>query len=159
MPKLELVRYDEEDMDDTGEETKDAGSTALNTATGAASLESMTAEEICNMPIPKRTYLIHRLAAQGAITELIGKLKRGGKTTLLLHAIKALTSGKNFFDKPTSKCPVVYLTEQSPTVIQKQLQGAGLDNCKDLHIVFWGKTYGRKWAAVVRDARALAKQK
>src|SRR3990167_14603 len=154
MPKLEIVRYDEADPLEEAPDLSLATAAAVHTANP---LESMTAQAICAMAFAPQTYLIHRTAAQGAITELIGKLKRGGKTTFLLHAIKAATTGKKFLDRPTTKTSVVYLTEQSPRVIKEQLTAAGLDTCADLHIVLWHKTYGRKWPSIVRDARALAK--
>lgn len=149
MPKLEIVRYDE------GVEAEEG---QLEGQPSASSLEPMTAQAICSTTFSPQAYLIHRLAAQGAITELIGKLKRGGKTTFLLHAINACTQGKNFLDKPTQRTPVIYLTEQAPRVIKDQLVQAGLSKCADLHVVFWHKTYGKKWAAIVRDVRLLAAQ-
>jgi hypothetical protein len=52
--------------------------------------------------------------AFGAITELDGKIKSSGKTTLLLEAARCMRAGVDFLGQPTTACKVVYVTEQAP---------------------------------------------
>jgi hypothetical protein len=121
-------------------------------------LPLQTAAEICREADDEPAYILHRIAASGSVTLLFGKLKRGGKTTLLLHGIRQCTRGEPFLSQPTRKTPVVYLTEQPPRTFRSQLEAAGLADCKDLHVSYWHKTHNLPWHEVVQRARVDARR-
>jgi len=62
--------------------------------------------------------------ADGAITELDGKIKLAGKTTLALAMVRAILDGTPFMGRPTVQSPVVYLTEQPITSFVTALHAA-----------------------------------
>ena len=51
--------------------------------------------------------------AEGAITEVDGKIKIAGKTTFITHMADAIVAGNRFMGRQTRQTPVVVLTEQS----------------------------------------------
>jgi hypothetical protein len=91
-------------------------------------------------------------------TELDGKAKQAGKTTLLLSLVYAILHGEEFLGEPTTYTAVVYLTEQSGPSFKRNLSRAGLLDREDLHILLWNRTVGRKWPDIVQDARAKARE-
>jgi hypothetical protein len=93
--------------------------------------------------------------AKGAITELDGKIKAGGKTTLVSHMVKSIVSGSPFMGEPTRRTKVLLLTEQSPTSFRKVLERAGLTDCEDLLVLFWHDVAALAWPEVA----ALAAEK
>lgn len=50
--------------------------------------------------------------ADGAITEVDGRVKWSGKTTWTLHLVASILDGEPFMGQPTEKSGVVFLTEQ-----------------------------------------------
>lgn len=48
------------------------------------------------------------LVAIGSITEIDGKIKAAGKSTLMLHMVHAVLSGQPFLGQPTRRTRVVY---------------------------------------------------
>ena len=54
--------------------------------------------------------------------------------------------------EPTTKTPVVYLTEQTESSFRKALERAGLLDRDDLIILYWRDTVGVKWPDVVAAA-------
>ncbi|MBV9600726.1 MAG: AAA family ATPase [Chloroflexi bacterium] len=97
--------------------------------------------------------------ADGAITELDGKVKQAGKTTWLLAAIRASLDGEPFMGQPTGgKAPVVLLTEQGKQSLRAALRRAGLVDRDDLHILYWHEASGIPWPQVVDEAATMARQ-
>ena len=92
--------------------------------------------------------------AAGSITEVSGKVKRAGKTTWLLHLVRAVLDGSAFMGEPTEKTPVVYLTEQPLTTFRPQMEKAGLLGRDDLIVLFWADTLGLRWETVAQMAVA-----
>lgn len=89
----------------------------------------------------------------GTITELDGKPKSSGKTTLLLHLIRAVLDGAPFLGQPTMATPVVLLTEQSRASIAPTLRALGLDR-DELVVLTWPDAFGTPWPAIVAAAVA-----
>jgi hypothetical protein len=92
--------------------------------------------------------------AVGAITEVVGKPKAAGKTTWVMHLVKAVLMGAAFMDSPTEATPVVYLTEERDSSLREALGRAGLLDRVDLHILRWQDTRGIPWSEIVHEAIA-----
>jgi hypothetical protein len=94
--------------------------------------------------------------AAGAITELDGKAKASGKTTLATHLVRAVLDGGPFLGRPTSRTPVVYLTEQAPPTFREALRRADLLDRDDLSVLAWHDAASAPWPDVVAAAVARA---
>ncbi len=90
--------------------------------------------------------------ADGTVVEMVGKIKAAGKTTLLMHACRAILDGLPFLDRPTLATPVVYLTEQPSASLREALRRADLLGRDDFTLLLWRDTAGRRWPDVVRAA-------
>jgi hypothetical protein len=86
--------------------------------------------------------------ALGASTELDGKIKTAGKTTLASHMVRCILDGTSFLDQPTTASPVVWLTEQSLTSFREVLRRADLLTREDLFVLCWHEVVGRTWPMV-----------
>ena len=69
---------------------------------------------------------LHGFIALGAITEIDGKIKSSGKTTLVTHLVAAILDGRPFLGQPTMRTNIVYLTEQTAATYREALGRAGL---------------------------------
>lgn len=97
-------------------------------------------------------------AALGAITEVDGKIKSSGKTTLVMHLVAAILDGQPFLGQPTMRTNVVYLTEQTPGPFREALARAGvLLRGAELRLVFRAEVAGMPWAELVAQVAADAK--
>lgn len=112
-----------------------------------------TARQIVETAPEEIEYVIRPWCAKGTITELDGKPKAAGKTTLVLHAIRAVLDGKPFLGEPTEKGHVVLLTEQSAASIAPTLRALGLDR-DDLSVMTWPDAFGTSWTRIVNEAFA-----
>jgi hypothetical protein len=90
--------------------------------------------------------------ALGSLTELDGKVKASGKTTLVTHMIRCNLDGLPFLGEPTLKTPVVMLTEQGDNSLTQALKRAGLLERDDLHLLSWHQAVGISWETVVDAA-------
>lgn len=113
-----------------------------------------TARELGSEVAEDVEWFVPGYAAAGAITELVGKIKSAGKTTLLTHAVRAITTGDPFLDRPTTQTGVVYLTEQSPTTFRVALARAGLLRSENVVVLPWRDAAGVPWPQVVAAAVA-----
>jgi hypothetical protein len=91
------------------------------------------------------------LVARGSITELGAKIKIG-KTTLTLAMVKAVLSGAAFLGEPTTKTPVVYLTEQPKVSFRTAMERADLLGRSDFIFLMHGETRGLPWPQIVAEA-------
>jgi putative DNA primase/helicase len=57
-------------------------------------------------------FIVKDLLKKGELTDLSGLAKYSGKTTLVMHMLKAVRSGDLFLEEPTKQAGVLYLTEQ-----------------------------------------------
>jgi hypothetical protein len=94
------------------------------------------------------------LMALGAITELDGKIKAAGKTTLYLHIVRAVLDGSPFLGQPTRHSKVVYVTEQARHTFMDALRLVGLtDRGDELRILFREDIGATPWPEVVSATR------
>jgi hypothetical protein len=91
------------------------------------------------------------IVGDGLITELDGKAKRSGKTTLLLALARAVLHGEPFFGQPTTYSPVVYLTEQSGPSFKRSLRRSGLVDGDAFHLLRWGRTVDWTWPQLIEE--------
>jgi hypothetical protein len=113
-----------------------------------------TAAEIAQETSERPEFLIHGYVAPGAVTELVGKAKAAGKTTFVLHGIRRVLDGLPFLGTPTTRAPVVYLTEERPGTFREGLRRADLLGREDLHVLYWLETIGCPWPEVAAAAVA-----
>ncbi len=125
------------------------------TAVVAGKIRVRTAAQFAAEAPSRIDWIVDPLIVAGAITELDGKVKRGGKTTFLLDGVFHITRGLPWLGKPTLKTPVVYLTEQPESSFREALRRARLLDCHDLHLIFWADTRGVRWPVIIAQALEL----
>jgi hypothetical protein len=94
----------------------------------------------------------------GLITELDGKAKRSGKTTMLLSLAYCIIHGWPFLGQPCTPTPVVYLTEQSGPSFKRSLRRSGLVDGDRFTLLLWGDTRGWTWEQLVPEALAKCEE-
>jgi len=132
--------------------------------TGEPAIRYYTAREIAAMTSAEPSWIWRAFAAREAITEIDGRIKAAGKTTLALYLVGALLEGELFLGYPTAKTKVVYLTEQQPGPFRAALASASLEQREDeLRVVFrrdmaeiaWAELMARVAADALRDGFGL----
>ena len=103
-------------------------------------------------------WIAESLAAAGAISELVGKVKVAGKTTFVLNMSRRVLDGEPFMGLRTMKTPVVYLTEQPEASFRQALRRARLDHRDDFHVLHWHQTAGVPWEEVAQTAVRKARE-
>ena len=114
-----------------------------------------TASELSASGSDSTEWIVDDMVAAGAITELDGKIKLAGKTTLLTYLARKVLDGQPSLGYATTKSPVVYLTEQPMSSFLEALRRADLQDRVDFHVLRWTDVLGVPWdetaaAAVVR---------
>jgi hypothetical protein len=127
-------------------------SASLLPARTPASLVFYNGSEIENAIAEKVPWVVEPYIAVGAMTDLSGKVKLAGKTTLALDMIRNVTQGTDFLGQKTDKGPVVYLTEQPKVTFREAMKRAGLLGQKDFHVLFRSDAFGVSWSDVVGEA-------
>jgi Bifunctional DNA primase/polymerase, N-terminal/AAA domain len=97
------------------------------------------------------TWIAHGILGESLITELDGKAKRSGKTTLLLCLVRAIVYGEPFFGQPTAYSRIVYMTEQSGPSFKRNLRRAGLLDRDDCYVLTWSRAAGWTWEQVIEE--------
>jgi hypothetical protein len=117
-------------------------------------LRFRTAQELASLSSGRTDWLIRGFLAAGAITEIDGKIKAAGKTTLTLHMVRALLDGMPFLEIETRSCRVVYVTEQSRESFSDALRITGLDHRgEELLILTRDEIRGTPWPEVAAACR------
>jgi len=104
----------------------------------------------------KTEWIAYPYVAKGAITEVDGKIKAGGKTTWISHMAACVLEGTPFIGEPTTRTKILFLTEQQPASFRKVLERAGLTTQEDLYILPWHEVAGVPWSEVARQATEKA---
>jgi RecA-family ATPase len=118
-----------------------------------------TAKQIAAAPDASIDWLVKPWIARGSITELTGRPKEAGKTTLLLNGfVQSIVTGKKFLREPVKKGRVVYLTEEMGPTFKRALTRANLAFRSDLHVLSQPKTFGSDWSDIVSAAMAKCKK-
>ena len=111
-----------------------------------------TAKEIATRTPDSVPWLVQPWVAAGAITQVVGKPKTAGKTTWVLHMVRAVLDGVDFMGSRTRKTPVVVLTEERETTFREALRRSGLLDRDDLIVLQWRHTLGVPWEDIVAEA-------
>lgn len=114
-----------------------------------------TALETANRHDPEPDWIVpYQMVAIGAITEIDGKIKSAGKTTLILEMVRCVLDGSDFMARPTRQAKVIYVTEQSPQTFGAALARAGLTERGDeLRILYRPDIGATAWQDVVQACR------
>ena len=115
-------------------------------------LKFKTAKELSEETPAVTEWIAHPWVAKGAITEVDGKIKAGGKTIWISHMAACILEGRPFMEAPTIKMSAVFLTEQQPASFRRVLERAGLTESENLYILPWHSTRGMPWLDVARAA-------
>jgi hypothetical protein len=122
-------------------------------------LRFRTGKQIANETPAEIPWIVPPYVATGAITDIDGKAKIGGKTTFTTYLVQATLNGKPFLDQPTVKSGVIYLTEQPTISFRAAMERAGLLGRKDIRVLFWSDTIGTPWRLVAEAAIAECKHR
>jgi AAA domain len=115
-----------------------------------------TAREVAAATPAETQWIAYPYVATGAITEVDGKIKAGGKTTWISHMAACVLEGAPFMGEPTTRTKILFLTEQQPTSFRKVLERAELTMREDLYILPWHEVVGMPWSEVARHATEKA---
>jgi len=118
----------------------------------SAELRFLTAADIANETAEVVQWVAEPYVASGSITELDGKIKAAGKTTWLLAMCRKVLDGQDFMGYPTSKTPVVYLTEQNRSSFREALRRADLLSRTDFTVLRYHDVIGTPWPQVIEAA-------
>ena len=118
----------------------------------SAGLRFLTAADIANETAEVVQWVAEPYVASGSITELDGKIKAAGKTTWLLAMCRKVVDGQDFMGYPTSKTPVVYLTEQGRSSFREALRRADLLSRTDFTVLRYHDVIGTPWPQVIEAA-------
>ena len=121
------------------------------------SLIFRTAAEIAANTPEETEYISEPWVPAGSLVEFVGKIKQGGKTTFLMAMSRKVLDGLPFMGNPTTKTPIVYLTEQNTPSLRAALARAGLLEREDFHILAYKDTFGTNWPQVVEAAAQKCK--
>jgi len=115
-----------------------------------------TALEVASETPAETEWIAYPYVAKGAITEVDGKIKAGGKTTWISHMAACVLEGTPFMGEPTTRTKMLFLTEQQPASFRKVLERAGLTTQEDLYVLPWHEVAGVPWSEVARQATEKA---
>jgi bifunctional DNA primase/polymerase-like protein/primase-like protein/AAA domain-containing protein len=125
---------------------------SMNDEKAERKLRFRTGEQIANETPASVLWILPPWLALGAITEVDGKVKQAGKTTLLTYMVNAALNGFPFLGQNTSQTPVVYLTEQHLVSFRAAIERANLLGRRDFIVLPWTDTIGVSWPSVVHAA-------
>jgi hypothetical protein len=119
-------------------------------------LRFRSAREVADMTPAQVPWVARPWLVEACVTEVDGKIKEAGKTTWLTILGRAVLDGRDFLGQPTTKSPVVYLTEQSNVSFREALRRADLLDREDFMILSLHETmrmnFQNVMAAAVRKA-------
>jgi len=120
----------------------------------ARRLEVLTAAELLTVTPERPEWIAEPLVARSCISDLVAGPKVG-KSTLALALAAAVTEGRPFVGKHTTRTGVLYLTEERGPTFRAALERVGLIG-DGLRIILRRAGAGWKWADVVEAATAEA---
>jgi hypothetical protein len=146
---------DRADPDDLGDQDEQHDGPTMGSPRPRPALRFYTPAELAGLTHEEPEWVVQPgLLAIGAITEIDGKIKAAGKTTLALYIVRAVLDGTLFLGLPTRQARVVYVTEQSRATFTDALRRAGLVERRDELRILFREDIGRTpWADVVAACR------
>jgi hypothetical protein len=103
-------------------------------------------------------FIVNNLLKKGELTDLSGLAKYSGKTTLVMHMLKAVRAGDLFLGEPTKVARILYLTEQGNN-FKEVIEHAGLDLDDDGFVVVQHRDVrGEQWEKLIGKATKLCEK-
>jgi DNA polymerase-1 len=103
-------------------------------------------------------FIIKDLLKKGELTDLSGLAKYSGKTTLILHALKAVRAGDLFLGEPTKEARILYITEQANN-FKEAIVKAALDLDDDGFMVVQHRDVrAEEWEELIEKATKLCEK-
>jgi hypothetical protein len=111
-----------------------------------------SALEVAAMAPDRPDWIAGPWIVAGGLTELDGRAKAAGKTTLVGHLAAAVLDGVPFLGHSTTATPIVMLTEQAPASLREVLARTRLLGRDDLRLLLWRDARGYTWPDIVAAA-------
>jgi putative DNA primase/helicase len=103
-------------------------------------------------------FIVKALLKKGELTDLSGLAKYSGKTTLVMHMLKAVRTGDLFVGEPTKEARILYLTEQGNN-FKEAIENAALDLDDDGFVVVQHRDVrGEEWEELLEKAVKLCEK-
>ena len=103
-------------------------------------------------------FIVKDLLKKGELTDLSGLAKYSGKTTFIMHALKAVRDGDLFLGEPTKEARILYLTEQGNN-FKEAIENAALDLDDDGFVVVQHRDVrGEEWEELIEKAIKLCEK-
>jgi DNA polymerase-1 len=103
-------------------------------------------------------FIIKDLLKKGELTDLSGLAKYSGKTTLVIHMLKAVRTGDLFLGEPTKEARMLYLTEQGNN-FKEAIESAALDlDDEGFMVVQHRDVRGEEWEKLIEKAIELCEK-
>jgi len=97
-------------------------------------------------------FIVKNLLKKGELTDLSGLAKYSGKTTLVMHMLKAVRTGDVFLSEPTKEARIFYLTEQGNN-FKEAIENATLDLDDDGFVVVQHRDVrAEEWEELIEKA-------
>jgi hypothetical protein len=136
-----------------------AGVAALCTGPVPTGLKRFrNAEEILTAEKAAVDCIVEPYLARGCVTDLVGKVKSAGKTTMAVDWVASVLDGRPILGRPTRKCPAVYLSEAPAASFIPAMERAGIGQRPDFVVGFWNELADLSWDAIVKGAVEEAKR-
>jgi putative DNA primase/helicase len=121
--------------------------------TGPVRSAFITAPQLAESEDEPVAWIVPDYIAEGSTTQLTGQPK-AGKTTLALCLADAVASGRPFLGRPTTKGPVVYLTEQTKSSFKASARGTGVLQNPNVHLLLRSRVWSCDWSTIIAEAVA-----
>ena len=103
-------------------------------------------------------FIVKDLLKKGELTDLSGLAKYSGKTTLVMHMLKAVRTGDLFLGEPTKEARILYLTEQGNN-FKEAIENADLDLDDDGFVVVQHRDVrAEEWEDLIEKAVKLCER-
>lgn len=143
--------------DECDEHDRDRAQALLAYVSSVEGQPFKTAKEIAESTPQNTDWIVSGYLPRGGITEIDGKIKASGKTTLIAAIVHSIVTGADFLGMKVKQGPVVYLTEQSEITFRDVLRRANLLDSEDVHILTWSRSKG-DWNQKVASAAAKCRE-
>jgi len=112
---------------------------------------------LASLEFPDQDWIVADFVAPGAMTEVIGKVKKG-KSTLVYQLVRSIVRGEPFLGRATAvSSPVVLMTEQSGASLRSTVDRSGLARTDPVYVIQKpGVAALGSWAAAVSYATDVA---
>jgi len=120
-------------------------------------LPAKSLREIVEEAGEKTNWIVFNILATGEHTLLDGLAKFSGKTTFVMHCLKAVRAGEPFLGEATRRARILYLCEQGNN-FREAIEDAGLDlDDEGFKVVQWRDVSDIAWPRLITAAVNMCK--